>query len=76
MAGIAQDDIVAGLAEAEKVRYEHNLKHPSISDSHSVKETNDGIHDGLEFPTDEEKQTLRRVPDKIPTNAYRRSLLL
>jgi len=58
------------LAEAEKVRYEHNLKHPSISDSHSVKETNDGIHDGLEFPTDEEKQTLRRVPDKIPTNAY------
>ncbi|KAF8066511.1 peptide transporter PTR2A [Lyophyllum atratum] len=30
----------------------------------------DGIHDGLEFPTEEERQTLRRVADKIPWNAY------
>ncbi|KIM46804.1 hypothetical protein M413DRAFT_263342 [Hebeloma cylindrosporum] len=30
----------------------------------------DGIHDGLEFPTEEERATLRRVPDSIPWNAY------
>ena len=31
----------------------------------------DGIHDGLEFPTEEERATLRRVADKVPWNAYR-----
>jgi len=30
----------------------------------------DGIHDDLEFPTDEERATLRRVADTIPWNAY------
>ncbi len=30
----------------------------------------DGIHDGLEFPTEEEKRTLRRVADTIPWTAY------
>ncbi|KAF8964521.1 peptide transporter PTR2A [Flammula alnicola] len=30
----------------------------------------DGIHDGLLYPTDEERATLRRIPDKIPWNAY------
>ncbi|KAG6908192.1 hypothetical protein DXG01_005781 [Tephrocybe rancida] len=30
----------------------------------------DGIHDGLVFPTEEEKATLRRVSDTIPWNAY------
>lgn len=34
----------------------------------------DGIHDGLEFPSEEEKLTLRRVTDTIPWNAYRKSL--
>lgn len=33
----------------------------------------DGIHDGLEFPTEEERKTLRRVADKLPINAYRMS---
>lgn len=31
----------------------------------------DPDHEGLEFPTDEEKATLRRVSDTIPWNAYR-----
>ena len=26
----------------------------------------DGIHDGLIFPTEDERLTLRRVPDSIP----------
>lgn len=30
----------------------------------------DGIHDGLIFPTEDERLTLRRVPDSIPWNAY------
>ncbi|KAJ7469685.1 peptide transporter PTR2A [Mycena latifolia] len=30
----------------------------------------DGIHDGLVCPTEEERLTLRRVPDTIPWNAY------
>ncbi|GLB40829.1 putative POT family protein [Lyophyllum shimeji] len=30
----------------------------------------DGIHDGLVFPTEEERKTLRRVADTIPWNAY------
>ncbi|KAJ7859794.1 PTR2-domain-containing protein [Mycena olivaceomarginata] len=30
----------------------------------------DGIHDGLVFPTEEERATLRRVADAIPWNAY------
>ena len=30
----------------------------------------DGIHDGLIFPTKDERLTLRRVPDSIPWNAY------
>jgi hypothetical protein len=30
----------------------------------------DGIHDGLTFPTKDERLTLRRVPDSIPWNAY------
>lgn len=31
----------------------------------------DGIHDGLVFPTDKERETLRRVSDSVPWNAYR-----
>ena len=35
----------------------------------------DEIHAGLEFPTEEEIATLRRVSDTIPWNAYRMSLV-
>ena len=37
----------------------------------STPEPYDPDHEGLEFPTDEEKVTLRRVSDTIPWNAYR-----
>jgi POT family proton-dependent oligopeptide transporter len=41
------------------------------SDKYSeVEHELDGIHDGLEFPTEEERATLRRVPDKVPWSAY------
>ncbi|KAF9261642.1 PTR2-domain-containing protein [Marasmius fiardii PR-910] len=73
MAGL-QTDIPADFAACSEVahreagRKEHPLK---ISDSHSDNlYESDGIHDGLVFPTEEEKVTLRRVSDKIPWNAY------
>jgi proton-dependent oligopeptide transporter, POT family len=61
--------IAAMMTEAEKVNYEDDLKSPKSSDL-ELEELNDGIHDGLEFPTEEEKLSLRRIPDAIPWNAY------
>ncbi|KAI0339306.1 oligopeptide transporter [Trametopsis cervina] len=65
MAGIQHDDVDYNSALAEK-----KLHHDD--DVVSSTETNqlDGIHDGFEFPTDEERLTLRRVSDHIPWNAY------
>ncbi|PPQ64967.1 hypothetical protein CVT24_008155 [Panaeolus cyanescens] len=42
------------------------------SDKHSEidHELDDDVHAGLTFPTEEEKATLRRIPDTIPWNAY------
>lgn len=74
MAGLQTDDArLAGLAEAAHDQFIHDKKF--ASDDHIVSETAshelDGIHDGLEFPTDEERETLRRVADYVPWNAYR-----
>lgn len=48
-------------------------KRSSMDKSSTVSEENcaDGIHDGLQFPTEEERDTLRRVPDSLPWSAYR-----
>jgi proton-dependent oligopeptide transporter, POT family len=74
MAGLERDTaIVAGLAEAQ--RDEAEFEKGSHGDSHSISGLNDGIHDGLVFPTEEEVATLRRVPDSIPWNAYSQSLI-
>ena len=47
-------------------REEQEKERLLISDQELV----DGIHDGLIFPTEDERLTLRRVPDSIPWNAY------
>ncbi|TFK71960.1 peptide transporter PTR2A [Pluteus cervinus] len=65
MAAVQHDDgAFAAAAEAEK----------AISQSHDsaevVDEPYDAAHAGLEFPTEEEVHTLRRVSDTIPWNAY------
>lgn len=66
MAGIQHDDAVFA-AVSDMKKYESDEKHNSSSElSHEL----DGIHDGLEFPTEEERVTLRRVSDTIPWNAY------
>ncbi|KAJ7098210.1 POT family-domain-containing protein [Mycena crocata] len=79
MAGLTTD-VGAIVAESEVLKHE---KHPDnektgviypetnsfVGSSHDS-DAPDGIHDGLEFPTDEERATLRRVSDAIPWNAY------
>ncbi|KAI8970889.1 oligopeptide transporter [Trametes punicea] len=69
MAGLQADkDILAGLAEA--TRDEMELEKKKIESTTSHEHELDGIHDGLEFPTEEERLTLRRVSDRIPWAAY------
>ena len=69
-------DAFAGLAHAEKQlspEKSHTFDSGSSRDHKAGPEgpVQDGIHDGLEFPTEEETKTLRRVADAIPWNAYR-----
>lgn len=77
MAGLQTDmDALAGNAHAEK-QMSPEKSHTFDSDSLPYHKgdpearVQDGIHDGLDFPTEEEKKTLRRVADAIPWNAYR-----
>lgn len=81
MAGLQTDDaVLAGYAEADRDQYILEKKFGSGSHDHIVSDAAsqelDGIHDGLEFPNDEERSTLRRVSDSIPWNAYRMSTSL
>lgn len=63
----------ADLAALSHVKQREDEKgSPSVVTSEHGHEL-DGIHDGLEFPTEEERATLRRVSDTIPWNAYRTS---
>ncbi|KAF7970982.1 hypothetical protein HWV62_22475 [Athelia sp. TMB] len=71
MPGMAIDDNVAGLAEAKKHEtYAVDHKQADSDSGHGSVYVPDGIHDGLEFPTEEEIRTLRRVVDVIPWAAY------
>lgn len=72
---MADTDALAGIAHAEKNLDKEKSNTLDSDYSHDHKDdpeapANDGIHDGLEFPTEEEKKTLRRVADTIPWNAY------
>ena len=74
MAGLQVDDpAISGFAEAQATTYILEKK-LDVSADHVVASDDDheldGIHDGLEFPTEEEKNTLRRVSDKLPLSAY------
>ena len=74
MAGQGPDkDIIAGLAEAQRDEVELEKKGLAMREDDSSEEIDD-IYDGLEFPTEEEKQTLRRVPDALPLRAFREFL--
>jgi POT family proton-dependent oligopeptide transporter len=77
MAGLQIDDLTASAALAETAKHnptfavdtkEHAFDQPHTH-SHSQDHL-DGRSDGLEEPTEEDFQTLRRVADKIPWTAY------
>ena len=62
---ILKDD-PAFAAAIDTKRSDTDSLQKNSEDEHEL----DGIHDGLEFPTEEERATLRRVPDTVPWNAY------
>ncbi|KAJ8082330.1 hypothetical protein PM082_008183 [Marasmius tenuissimus] len=72
MSGARVDDtrefISLGDSEQEKANQYH-FRATKDSSSLYISEL-DGIHDGLESPTEEERQTLRRVSDSLPWNAF------
>ncbi|CAK5282285.1 unnamed protein product [Mycena citricolor] len=76
MAGL-QTDIDALAAQSEVIKHKkeyENEKTSVVSASDDAEEwkgdPSDDPHAGLEFPTDEEIATLRRVSDKLPWSAY------
>ena len=72
---MATDRAEFGAAhEAALHQSEIKTEHPvtrTDSASNEQEIVKDGIHDDLEFPTEEERRTLRRVADTIPWNSYR-----
>ncbi|KAF8558121.1 PTR2-domain-containing protein [Imleria badia] len=66
MAGLELDrSIPAGLAEAVR-----RLSLAATIEKKDLDDDVDSIHEGLEFPTEEELTTLRRVSDALPWTAY------
>lgn len=75
MAGLQLDDVaLAAYSEAELdqqiIEKKLDVSTEHVVSSAASQQELDGIHDGLEFPSDEERDTLRRVSDAIPWNAY------
>ncbi|KAF9004369.1 POT family-domain-containing protein [Cyathus striatus] len=69
MAGREQESYEVAASEVAKHDFEYEKAHPQ-SITHTEEHELDDVHAGLEFPTDEEIATLRRVADSIPWNAY------
>ena len=69
MAGIEKDGNGIASVPSSDLKKLDSTMHDS--DQFSFHHELDGIHDSLEFPTEHERQTLRRVPDTLPWNAYR-----
>lgn len=60
---------MAGVQYYDHNEFEEEQEREGLLQKKSDQEL-DGIHDGLIFPTEDERLTLRRVPDSIPWNAY------
>ena len=74
MAGQGAADPLVALGEAQKTQFEDEKKRPLDDNiASSIDHELDGIHDGLVFPNEHERETLRRVSDTIPWNAYCKS---
>ncbi|KAJ3757127.1 PTR2-domain-containing protein [Lentinula raphanica] len=73
MAGLQPDvlDELAATRGVSHVEFELKKEHPELEDSSSASVNElDGIHHGLEFPTEEERLILRRVSDTLPWASY------
>lgn len=75
MAGLQADDaILAGLAESEHDRVVAEKQHYAVDGkrSHSGHSNYEAEEHHLDpdYPTDEQKATLRRVPDSVNVAAY------
>src|ERR1700761_7824886 len=71
MAGLQTDDAVfAGLHEAKKDELEMK-KYDEGSDFSDGGHDGNKAHDGLTFATEEDRLTLRHIPDRIPWASYR-----
>ncbi|KAK0202758.1 peptide transporter PTR2A [Desarmillaria ectypa] len=68
MAGIQVEADLAALSHVKQQEDEKGAPSEVATSEHGHEL--DGIHDGLDFPTEEERATLRRVSDTIPWNAY------
>lgn len=69
MAGLELDrDIPAALAEDDRrLSLAASLEKKDLM---PVDDDDDSAHEGLEFPSEEELATLRRVSDALPWTAY------
>ena len=68
------DDANVALAEVGLEKIDKTEKHPGSQISESITSLEaefDEVHAGLEFPTEEERQSLRRISDALPWPAYR-----
>ncbi len=75
MAGLQVDAEIAAISETQRhleinEKVDEKVHSDDVSSEVHHELERDGIHDGLEFPTKEERATLRRVSDAIPWNAY------
>lgn len=71
--GMALDrDVIAAMAVAERhevISYDASLEKKAVTAHESIDDS-DGAHAGLEFPSEEELVTLRRISDDIPWTAF------
>lgn len=77
MAGHGADDLlpVVALDGGQRTEFEEEKKLPLVDNiASSIDHELDGIHDGLVFPNEHERETLRRVSDTIPWNSYCKSV--
>ncbi|KAF8328997.1 peptide transporter PTR2A [Amanita rubescens] len=65
-----QPSTTIAIAEFGDAGKHYGIRDEKTAEDGSEKYELDGIHDGLVFPTEEERATLRRVPDSIPWSAY------
>jgi len=74
MADLSRDDIEESVVTSHEPK---KVAGSVVSEKHSDieihQEPDDGLYEGLEFPSEHEMATLRRVPDTIPLNTYRES---